>query len=80
MEAVEKSGSFRPVFLKELIRSIIPDAEYEARQQNSHITFLAGDECVITGNRELLYRAIENVVRNVTIRYTEPPARELKST
>jgi len=71
MEAVEKSGSFQPISLRELARSMISDAEYEARQRNSSITFQAGDECVIAGNRELLYRAIENVVRNA-IRYTEP--------
>lgn len=71
MEAVEKTDNFQPVSLGALIRSMIPDAEYEARQRQSDVMFSADEECVIAGNRELLYRAIENVVRNA-IRYTEP--------
>jgi hypothetical protein len=49
------------------------DAEYEAQQRQSSVTLLAPDECTLAGNRELFYRAIENVVRNA-IRYTEPGA------
>jgi two-component system, OmpR family, sensor histidine kinase CpxA len=71
MEAVEKAGNFQPVSLRELMRSMISDAEYEAQQRQSSVTLLAPEECTIAGNRELLYRAIENVVRNA-IRYTEP--------
>ncbi len=70
MEVIEKTDQFRPVSLKGLIEEMIPDAEYEARQRQSAVAFSADDECVISGNRELLYRAIENVVRNA-VRYTE---------
>jgi len=49
---------------------MIPDAEYEAQQRQCSLAFHADDECRIAGNEELLYRAIENVVRNA-IRYTE---------
>ncbi len=50
---------------------MISDADYEAQQRQCHVTLLASDdEYLIAGNRELLYRAIENVVRNA-IRYTE---------
>ena len=71
MEAVERTDNFQPVPLRELVGSMIPDAEYEARQRQSNVTFLADEEYIIAGNRELLYRAIENVVRNA-VRYTEP--------
>lgn len=71
MEAAEKSENFQPVSLKTLIEEILPDAEYEARQRRSVIAFAADEDCAIAGNRELLYRAIENVVRNA-VRYTEP--------
>jgi two-component system sensor histidine kinase CpxA len=47
-----------------------PDAGYEAQQRQCTVSFHADAECVITGNRELLYRAVENVLRNA-IRYTE---------
>jgi two-component system sensor histidine kinase CpxA len=70
MEAVEKNGNFQPVSLRTLIQEMIPDAEYEAQQRKSSISFSAAADGVITGNRELLYRAIENVVRNA-VRYTE---------
>jgi len=49
---------------------MLPDAEYEARQRQCTVAFHANDQCFISGNQELLYRAIENVVRNA-IRYTE---------
>jgi two-component system sensor histidine kinase CpxA len=70
MEAIEKTDNFRPISLRELVSEMIPDAAYEARQRQSSVSFSADQECVIAGNRELLYRAIENVVRNA-VRYTE---------
>jgi len=70
MEAVERTGNFQPVSLRNLIQEMIPDAEYEAQQRQSSVLFSAAEDGLITGNRELLYRAIENVVRNA-VRYTE---------
>jgi two-component system sensor histidine kinase CpxA len=71
MEALERTDNFQPVSLLNLIREMIPDAEYEARQRQSFVEFSATEDGLISGNRELLYRAIENVVRNA-VRYTEP--------
>ena len=70
MEALEKVENFEPLSLNRLIEQMIPDAEYEAQQRQCSLDFRADDECTIAGNRELLYRAIENVVRNA-IRFTE---------
>ena len=70
MEALEKLENFEPVSLNRLIERLIPDAEYEARQRQCSVIFHAADECVIAGNQQLLYPAVENVVRNA-IRYTE---------
>jgi two-component system sensor histidine kinase CpxA len=70
MEALEKVENFKPLSVNELIERMIPDAEYEARQRECSLAFHAEEECAISGNEELLYRAIENVVRNA-IRYTE---------
>jgi two-component system sensor histidine kinase CpxA len=50
---------------------MIPDAAYEAQQRHSSVTFHAKDQCILLGNRQLLHRAIENIIRNA-IRYTEP--------
>ena len=70
MEALEKLENFEPLSLNRLIERMIPDAEYEAHQRQCSLDFRAEDECTIAGNQELLYRAIENVVRNA-IRFTE---------
>jgi two-component system sensor histidine kinase CpxA len=70
MEALEKVENFAPLSLNRLIERMLPDAQYEARQRQCSLVFHASGECTIPGNRELLYRAIENLVRNA-IRYTE---------
>ncbi len=61
-----------PVSLPSLVRELLPDMEYEALQRNCRVHFLdtcnSGQECV-SGNPELLGRAVENVIRNA-ISYT----------
>jgi len=70
MEALEKVENFKPLSLNRLIERMIPDAEYEAQQRQCSVVLKAKAECVIEGNQDLLYRALENVVRNA-IRYTD---------
>jgi two-component system, OmpR family, sensor histidine kinase CpxA len=69
MEAVEGEKSFERVSLNQLLEQMIPDAEFEARQRQCSVAYHADGEIAIRGKRELLYRAIENVVRNA-IRFT----------
>ena len=70
MEALEAANTFTPVSLNKLIKEMILDAEFEARQRQCSVVFHSSDDCTIQGNHDLLYRAIENVVRNA-IRYTD---------
>jgi two-component system sensor histidine kinase CpxA len=70
MEAIEKITNFEPLSLNVLVEEMVPDAAYEARQRQSSVVFRASDQCLILGNRKLLHRAIENIVRNA-IRYTK---------
>ena len=70
MEAVEGGERFEKVSLKSLLEEMLPDAEYEAQQRDARVELDCGCDCIIEGRRELLYRAIENVVRNA-IRYTQ---------
>jgi two-component system sensor histidine kinase CpxA len=70
MEAVEKLERFEPVSMKALLEELIPDAAYEAQQREATVKLDADCDCAVSGHRELLYRAMENVVRNA-IRYTE---------
>jgi two-component system sensor histidine kinase CpxA len=70
MEARENVSTFEAVSLNELCEQILPDAEYEAQQRSCSVVLQQECACTIRGDRELLYRAIENVVRNA-IRYTD---------
>jgi two-component system sensor histidine kinase CpxA len=69
MEALERQKNFAPLSLNQIIERLIPDAQFEARQRQCSVKFKADIECSVQGNDELLYRAIENIVRNA-IRYT----------
>jgi two-component system, OmpR family, sensor histidine kinase CpxA len=71
LEARDNTSAFQPVSLNQLCRQLLPDAEYEAQQRNCTVTLIEESQCIIRGNPDLLYRAIENVVRNA-IRYTDP--------
>jgi len=70
METGENASTFKAVSLNELCEQIVPDAEYEAQQRSCTVSLEQEGECTVQGSWELLYRAIENVVRNA-IRYTE---------
>ena len=69
LEARENTSTFKPVSLNHLCEQILPDAEYEARQRPCSVVLEQDSECRIRGDWELVYRAVENVVRNA-IRYT----------
>ncbi len=70
MEAMEGADHFERVSLNQLIEQLIPDADYEAHQRQTSVSFHPDSEVIVQGKRDLLYRAIENVVRNA-IRYTK---------
>jgi two-component system sensor histidine kinase CpxA len=70
MEAMERIENFKPVSLNHLIERLIPDAEFEARQRACSVVYQDRVKGTILGNEELLYRAVENVVRNA-IRYAQ---------
>src|ERR1700677_167235 len=55
--------------LNGLLQDLLPDAQFEAQQRSCKIRVLNQCDCMVRGNQDLLYRAIENVVRNA-IRYT----------
>jgi two-component system sensor histidine kinase CpxA len=71
MEARDSLSTFETVSLNRLCEQLLPDAEYEAQRRPCAVLLRQDADCSIQGNRELLSRAIENVVRNA-IRYTAP--------
>ncbi len=70
MEALDRIEKFKPLLLNHMIERLIPDAEFEAQQRECSIVFHADGDFWVRGNEDLLYRAVENVVRNA-IRYTK---------
>lgn len=56
--------------LMHLLGELLPDIEFEASQRACTITLDSACDCVLHGNSELVYRAIENIARNA-IRYTK---------
>jgi len=78
MESTNASGQMDKFSLSTLVEELLPDAEFEAQQRSCTISVLNHCDCMVTGNPELIYRAIENIVRNA-IRYTrEESVVELK--
>jgi len=64
------SGAERSeVDLAELAAEVVQDADFEACASNRHVEFVPTYGLQVLGNRELLRRALENVVRNA-VRYT----------
>lgn len=58
-----------PIELGDLIEGIVNDADFEAQSRNCHVVVTVVDDCVLMGNPDLLYSAVENVIRNA-VRYT----------
>lgn len=59
------------VQLDELVREVVEDSRIEAEARESTVKFTAGRPVVVSGDGELLRRAIDNIVRNA-IRYAPP--------
>lgn len=56
--------------LAHLLEELLPDLEFEALQRSCSIHLDSACDCIVHGNAELLYRAIENLARNA-IHYTK---------
>jgi len=58
-----------PVALDSLVAEVAQDADFEAESRRKNVAVVACEPLAVEGNRELLRRAVENVVRNA-VRYT----------
>jgi len=78
MESTDTSNFTETFQLHGLLENMLPDVEFEAEQRLCQVRLLNGCDCMVQGSAELIYRAIENIVRNA-IRYTrEQSVVELK--
>ena len=57
------------VGMEELLADVVEDARFEAELRGCTVSFSGDANIVVQGRAELLYRAIENVVRNA-VKYT----------
>ncbi len=64
LEAGAIRTSQEEVGIAELLEQITDDAAFEARSMNRSVTLEGNTDVLVTGQAELLARAIENVVRN----------------
>jgi signal transduction histidine kinase len=68
---LETKERIRTLDLAALIRTIIEDAMFEAKQRAISLDFSSSAKAMVDGDPELLRQAIENVVRNA-IRFSPP--------
>jgi two-component system sensor histidine kinase CpxA len=78
MESTDASNFTESFHLNALLEKMLPDVEFEAEQRLCQVRLMNHCDCVVQGSPELIYRAIENIVRNA-VRYTrEQSVVELK--
>ncbi len=53
-----------PVDVAALVSDVVEDAEFEASNRGRHVVLAGAADASVEGNREVLRRAVENVVRN----------------
>ena len=70
MESADGPTAGEDVNLADLLETVAADARFEARDRNLNVSIKNTTPAVVTGNSELLHRAVENVVRNA-LRYTD---------
>jgi signal transduction histidine kinase len=67
-----------PLDLSDLVAEIAADADFEAHGRNRTVEVVDSDVCTVVGSRELLRRAIENVVRNGVVYTGEKTTVEIR--
>jgi two-component system sensor histidine kinase CpxA len=65
------AAPLEPLRLDELVKEVVDDCQVEAEARRCHIAIKDSAPIEVCGDRELLRRAFENVVRN-SIRYAPP--------
>jgi two-component system sensor histidine kinase CpxA len=69
LESGVEEVKMEAVDLTTLLADITADADFEARARDCSVRIIGSTPCAVSGNEELLRRAIENVIRNA-VRYT----------
>jgi two-component system sensor histidine kinase CpxA len=78
LESTKQLPEGQRISLQEVVDEMLPDMTYEAERRNCAVSFVDERHCRIQGSRELLGRAIENVIRNAIAYTAEGTAVEIK--
>lgn len=70
LESANATVNAEAFSIKHLLEELLPDIEFEALQRACSIKMETTCDCIVRGNSELIYRAVENIARNA-IRYTK---------
>jgi len=64
-----ESLAHETIDVAEMLRTIVADTDFEARDHNCRVALHGAQDCITVGRSDLLRSAVENVIRNA-IRYT----------
>jgi signal transduction histidine kinase len=78
VEGDPQSRKTEPIVLNDVVRETVQDCNIEAQMRNCSVEVIGDAQVEIDGDRELLRRAIENVIRNA-VRYA-PEATKVEVT
>jgi two-component system sensor histidine kinase CpxA len=78
LQSTKRLPDGQKVSVGRIVEELLPDMEYEAKGRNCAVTFRNGVHCEVSGSRELLGRAIENVIRNAIAYTSEGTAVEIE--
>ncbi len=59
-------NTFGPVNVKQLLQEVVEDCNFEASQKERRVRMISCSNAMVIGSRELLRRALENILRNAT--------------
>jgi len=64
MESAQHIADAASIAMKPLVTRLVEDADYEAQSHHCSVALTSAADCTVSGNPDLLYRALENIVRN----------------
>lgn len=70
LESGNRDFEKTPVDVKALVEQVVSDADFEAGAKGKAVRIVRADKCTTSANENLLWSAIENVLRNA-VRYTD---------
>jgi len=71
LDMTAASPEMRRIDLEALLRDIVADAQWEARERDTRVELVCDGACSVAANPDLMRSATENIIRNA-VRHTAP--------